>query len=168
MVRPRVKTSRPVTAPSQSSVLPEGKAREFIRLCRLGKLYDVEAWINAGTSLTVPADFKISPLEVAVETGFHSLVFLLARNEGQQQVKNKALQKATELRRLELIEILVDEGARVPEIPFLYALRTRDVLRVRPRRDNRVAEDHQGNRLWSAGHIAVVPLHAAYESAPCG
>jgi hypothetical protein len=121
-----VKSSRPEFDPRLSSVLPAEKARELVRLCRLGKLYDVEAWIKARTSLCVPADFKKSPLEVAVETGFHSLVLLLARNEGQQQVKNKALQKATELRRLGLVELLVDEGARVPEIPFVCALRTWD------------------------------------------
>jgi hypothetical protein len=122
----RVNSSRPVSDPELPSVLSAEKATDLIRLCRQGKLHDVEAWIKARTSLSVPADFKNSPLEEAVETGFHSLVHLLARNEEQQQVKNKALQKATELRRFELVEVLVDEGARVPEIPFLCALRTRD------------------------------------------
>ena len=116
----------PVFDPTLASVLPAEKAKELIRLCRTGRLYDVEAWIKARTSISVPADFKASPLEVAVETGFHSLVLLLARNVGRQEIKNKALQKATELRRLELVELLVNEGARVPEIPLICALRTWD------------------------------------------
>ena len=121
-----MKSSRPVFEPSLASVLPAEKARELTQLCRLGKLYDVEAWIKARTSISVPADFKASPLEVAVETGFHSLVLLLVRNECRQEIKNKALQKATELRRSELVELLVDEGARVIDIPLIYALRTWD------------------------------------------
>lgn len=121
-----MKSSRPVFEPSLASVLPAENARELIQLCRLGKLYDVEAWIKARTSISVPADFKASPLEVAVQTGFHSLVLLLVRNESRQEIKNKALQKATELRRSELVELLVDEGARVMDIPFIYALRTWD------------------------------------------
>ena len=108
------------------STLADEQSKELIRLCRAGKLYEVEAWIKSGESLTVPAEFRASPLEVAVETGFHSLVLLLARNERHQQIKNRALQKATELRKSELIELLVDEGAKISEVPLLYALSTWD------------------------------------------
>ena len=34
--------------------LSHADAGELIRLCRAGRLYEVEAWIRAGRSLTVP------------------------------------------------------------------------------------------------------------------
>jgi hypothetical protein len=121
-----LKSPEPESFPNEPSSHTTEQVEELLRLCRAGKLCEVEAWIDAGGSLTIPAEFKNSPLEVAVETGFHSLVLLLARNERQQQIKNKALQKATELHQFDLIELLVREGARVSEVPLLHALRTRD------------------------------------------
>jgi hypothetical protein len=59
--------------------------KELVALCRAGRLYDIEKWISDGKSLDVSSTAKRGRtrtlLEVAVETGFHSLVELIAKNE---------------------------------------------------------------------------------------
>jgi len=81
------------------------RAQELLNLCRTGKLYEIEDWIARGESLLVPEESKRTPLEIAVENGFHSLVLLLARNETSTKLKNGALAKAVDLKRLELVEL---------------------------------------------------------------
>ena len=59
----------------------ENEEKELVRLCRAGRLYEIERWINGGKSLQISAAIKRgrprSLLEIAVETGFHSLVELM-------------------------------------------------------------------------------------------
>ncbi len=99
-------------------------SKELVALCRAGKLYEVEQWIAAGESLRVSAECKRTPLQIAVEKGFHSLVLLLARNELNQSVKNSALATAVDLHRLELIELLLAQGAEIRSVPFVNVLLT--------------------------------------------
>jgi hypothetical protein len=58
----------------------DSEAEELVRLCRTGKLYELEKWIKDGKSLEIAATTKVrrqrALLEIAVETGFHSLVEL--------------------------------------------------------------------------------------------
>jgi hypothetical protein len=61
-----------------------------------------------------------------METGFHSLIVCLARNESQPAVKNRALSAAVEHRKIELIELLVRHGAAVVSVPFVEVLRSWD------------------------------------------
>ena len=56
--------------------IEEGK--ELLTLCRAGKLYEIEAWVAAGRSIQVPAELRKTPLYIAVDLGFHSLVRFLA------------------------------------------------------------------------------------------
>ena len=63
-------------------------AKHLLRLCKIGRLFEVEKWISNGNSLVVPVDVRPTPLEIALETGFHSLVELLLRNEANQVMKN--------------------------------------------------------------------------------
>jgi hypothetical protein len=44
----------------------------------------------------------------AVETGFHSLVDLIAKHEGDQAPKNAALADAVALRRMDFVELLLE------------------------------------------------------------
>jgi len=100
---------------------------ELIRLCRTGRLYDIEKWIANGKSLEIPAAKRSRHkglLEIAVETGFHSLVELIAKNETSQEPKNAALGDAVSLRRMDLIELLVANGADIKSVPFLDVLLT--------------------------------------------
>src|ERR1041385_8715312 len=76
----------------------------LLALCRSGRLYEIEDWIKAGKSLAVAAGIRKTPLEIAIETGFHSLIVLLARNEARREVKNKALADAVERRKVDRSE----------------------------------------------------------------
>jgi hypothetical protein len=103
---------------------PERRVQELLNLCRAGKLYEIEEWIARGESLHVPEQAKRTPLEIAVENGFHSLVLLLARNETSTKVKNKALAAAVRLKRFELVELLLAHGAEINGVPFADVLLT--------------------------------------------
>jgi ankyrin repeat protein len=90
----------------------------LIELCRAGKLYAVQEWISAGKSIRVAPGIKKTPLDVAIALGFHSLVELLAQAETGQEQKDKALADALDARRLDLMEVLVANGANVRSIPL--------------------------------------------------
>jgi hypothetical protein len=66
-------------APARRAVTEEGK--ELARLCRTGRLYDVEKWIAAGKPLNIPVDKNKTLLRIAAETGFHSLIELIDNHE---------------------------------------------------------------------------------------
>jgi hypothetical protein len=106
-----------------TKILSTTEAKELLRLCKSGRLFDVQDWIASGKSLCVPVASKTTPLEVALDTGFHSLVELLVRNETSQELKNDALQQAVSGKRLDLIELLDSHGAEVSSVPFIEVLR---------------------------------------------
>jgi hypothetical protein len=109
-----------------SATLTPAEAKELLRLCESGKLYEIDAWIRAGRSLTVPHEIRKTPLAVAISTGFHSLVELLLRNEQSQQAKNEALRLAILLDRRALVELAVVCGADAKSVPFIDVLMTGD------------------------------------------
>ena len=102
------------------------EAKHLLRLCKTGRLYEVEAWIRAGRSLIVPPAARKTPLGVAVSTGFHSLVEFLLRNEESQQAKNDALRWAVQRDRPAFVELAVVCGADTNAVPFLDVLMTGD------------------------------------------
>lgn len=61
----------------------DGDCEYLVRLCREGKLYEVEALLREGVDPNPPPNIRKSALHVALEKGFHSLVVLLLRNEAQ-------------------------------------------------------------------------------------
>ena len=103
----------------------ETEAKQLIALCRAGRLYEVEKWINEGRPLDVSAATKRrrqrSLLEIAVETGFHSMVELLAKRS-DEPVKNAALAQAVSAHRLDLVELLVQHGADINSISLADVL----------------------------------------------
>ncbi len=104
-------------------------SKELMRLCRTGRLYEVESWIASGKSLDITCATKNrrrkSLLEVAVETGFHSLVELIAKSGAtSSSSKDAALALAVSLRRLDLVELLCANGDTVRSIPFADVLLT--------------------------------------------
>lgn len=103
-------------------ILSIAEAKELIRLCKTGRLFDVQTWIASGKSLCLPDGSKTTPLEVALKLGFHSLVELLLQNEENQELKNRVLQLALSLKRLDLIELLVARGAQISSVPFIDVL----------------------------------------------
>jgi len=114
--------------------LEESKA--LLALCRAGRLYEIEDWIRAGRSIEVSEGARKKPLQVAIDTGFQSLIELLVRNETHVKNKNKALADAIEGRRLNLVELLVEHGAEILSVPFADALRTWDAKIIRFFLDN--------------------------------
>jgi hypothetical protein len=74
----------------------------------------------------VPSELKKTPLDVAIATGFHSLIEFLLRHEPDQRAKNAVLLQAVERRRADLVELAVSAGAEVESVPFVEALATAD------------------------------------------
>ena len=102
--------------------LTSEEAKSLLELCRAGRLYEVEKWITSGKSIQTPGEVRKTPLHIAIESGFHSLVELLARHEGRQEAKNQALCFAVSEKRLDFVELLIAHGAHPRSIPL------RDVL----------------------------------------
>jgi hypothetical protein len=100
-----------------SDFLSREESRELIRLCQTGRLHDVRSWIEAGKSLRTAPEIKKTILSVAVKTGFHSLVELIAPQESQE-AKNQGLADAVRLNRLDLVELLISLGADIKAVPF--------------------------------------------------
>src|SRR5580700_2461670 len=96
------------TPSEDSAVLGLEVAKLLATLCQQGKLYEVEKWIASGKSLAGPPECKTTPLQIALDRGFHSLVELLARNDCGQEAKNHSLMNAVSKRNLEFIELLVN------------------------------------------------------------
>jgi hypothetical protein len=97
-------------------------AKHLIRLCQAGRLYDVEEWIRSGRSLKAPEAIRVTPLGVALRTGFHSLIELLLRHEESQGAKNAALSYAVLERQLDVVELAVQCGADPASVPFVDVL----------------------------------------------
>jgi hypothetical protein len=101
------------------------EAKELLSLCRTGRLYDIEKWIAEGKPLEMPVSRnarKKTLLEVAVETGFHSLVELIAKHDNSQPSKNASLETAVSQSRLDLIELLVANDAEITSMHFADVL----------------------------------------------
>jgi hypothetical protein len=91
-------------------------------MCRAGRLYDIGRWIAAGRSLDISASSRRrrpeTLLVVAVETGFHSLVDLVSKNEQSADVKTAALCAAVSAKRMDIIELLCANGADPKTVPL--------------------------------------------------
>ncbi len=109
-----------------SACLTIEESKALLVLCRAGKLYEIERWIASGKSIATDPSLKKTPLLTAVGTGFHSLVELLARNEPRQEQKDRALAEAVDNKRLDMIEVLVENGARIRAVPLEDVLMTWD------------------------------------------
>lgn len=101
-------------------------AEHLLRLCREGRLFDLQAWIVAGRPLTVPAHYRHTPLHVAVDTGFHSLIELLLRHENDQAVKDDVLKQACWRGQRAVMELALEHGASVNAVPFQDVIETWD------------------------------------------
>jgi hypothetical protein len=105
-----------------STTLSTDEGKQLLQLCKAGKLFEVEKWIEAEHSISIRPELKSTPLDIAIDKGFHSLVELLARHEPSQEVKNRALSRAVFHKRPDLIELLVTHGAQIEAIPFVDVL----------------------------------------------
>ncbi len=80
----------------------------------------------AGKPITVPAGYRQTPLRVALETGFHSLIAFLLQHETSQPAKDAALRQAVWANRPALITLALEHGASVHAVPFQEVVETWD------------------------------------------
>jgi len=99
-----------------------GQAKELAGLWRAGKLYQSRDGLrqaNRWTSLPRSSgDGRPTLLQVAVETGFQSLVELIATHDTSLASKDAALADATSARRLDLVEVLLAHGSNIESVPL--------------------------------------------------
>jgi len=89
----------------------------FIGFCKTGKLLEVQNWISSGNPVNPPEQprgktQRYTPLQIAINKGFHSLVQVLL--EAGALLKDgtyDALKHAIKVKRLDLVELLVEHGA---------------------------------------------------------
>src|SRR5260370_16957581 len=94
------------------------ESKALLALCRAGKLYEIEHWISVGKPVVIDPSLRKTALLTAMETGFHSLVDLLARHEQRQEQKDRVLADAVERKRLDMVEVLVEHGPRIKPVPL--------------------------------------------------
>lgn len=105
-------------------VLSTTEAKQLVHLCKTGRLFEVQEWIEEGKPISVSPHIRPQPLIVAIDAGFHSMVEVLARAEPSRDLKNRALLQAVTLRRLDLIQLLVANGAEITSVQFVEVLRS--------------------------------------------
>lgn len=119
-----------------SETLSLEDSKFLVGLCRAGRLYDVERWIAEGKSIRTSPQIRKSPLQVAIDIGFHSLIELLVRNEDSQAAKNQALAESVSTRRLDLVQLLALHGAKIQSVPLVDVLLTWEPVMIRFFLDN--------------------------------
>lgn len=105
--------------------------RPLHRLCREGRLYDVERWITEGKPLqltpeAIPKGTRPkTALQIALETGQHSLVTLLLQNGYQIELEQYApLDLALRSRRWDLFDLLLEWGGDLKCVDTYTVLET--------------------------------------------
>lgn len=99
---------------------------ELLLLCRRGDLFGVQKWIEKGRPIEPGLGrFRRTPLRVAIETGFLSLVEVLLRGGIDAAEKTRALRKAMDLGRADVFDLLVRFGADHTTIDFQEVMESR-------------------------------------------
>jgi len=131
--------------PHRSLAQSPEDVRLLQQMCREGRLYDVERWITDGKPLQVAPEAipkgirPKSALQIALESGQHSLVFLLLRSGYRLELERHApLDIALHTRRWDLVDLLLEWGAD---------LNSADVYTVLNTYNAKLYE-----RFWAAGY----------------
>jgi ankyrin repeat protein len=97
--------------------------QELHRLCKEGRLYEVEGWIREGKPLQATTESArrrrnySSALEIALDAGNHSLVLLLLRSGYDPNVEvDSPLDMAMEARRWDLVDLLLEWKANPHQV----------------------------------------------------
>src|SRR3990172_9773901 len=101
------------------------------QLCREGRLYDVERWIGDGKPLQLPLEAvpkgarPKTALQIALQTGQHSLATLLLQNGYRLELERYApLDLALRSRRWDLFDLLLDWGGDLRSVDVYTVLET--------------------------------------------
>jgi ankyrin repeat protein len=106
--------------------------KPLISMCRQGRLFDVQQWIEEGKPIDSPLPElkrarKKGPLEIAIEAGFHSLaqIFLEA---GAIIIEDRynPLEHALRKKRIDIIDLLVKHGADIHSVKMSDVFETWD------------------------------------------
>ncbi len=123
----RKKSSRTPTTPAEEEI------QQLVGLCRAGKLFAVQEWIAAGKPVNAPLSDRKgvrpqSPLDVAIDRGFHSLVEILLKAGAVVDADkwNGPMDRALEMRRLDIAQLLMDHGYDIAKIRMSYVFSTWD------------------------------------------
>jgi hypothetical protein len=111
MVNGLTTMSTAIRAENAEAILP------LVELCKTGKLFDVQAWIQAGRPVNPPLSSRKgsrakSPLEIAIDLGFHSLIQVLLQGGAIQEPDglDSPMNRALRMRRADIVQLLVDGG----------------------------------------------------------
>ena len=106
-----------VRARSRDEIMP------LIDLCKRGHLFEVQEWIAAGKPVNLPYNDPkcqrlLSPLEIAIDNGFHSLVAVLLEGGAIQEPEGWGMPvyRAIRQKRMDLIELMVAHGLDMSEV----------------------------------------------------
>lgn len=92
-------------------------ALDFCRLCREGRLYEAEAWLKAGKPAQLAhKNIRCTPLGIAIDRGFHSLVQVLLQHGFAPTPKHLAF--AVRKGHVGIVELLFEHGADVHWLSF--------------------------------------------------
>ncbi|CAB1059841.1 hypothetical protein D1BOALGB6SA_4606 [Olavius sp. associated proteobacterium Delta 1] len=103
--------------------------KPLIDLCKAGKLFEVQEWIASGKPVNPPPSNsgykRKSPLEIAMDLGFHSLIkVLLDGGANIDESRYWPLDHALYKRRLDLVKLLVDHGADIHSVSMSSVFET--------------------------------------------
>src|SRR5262245_39776396 len=126
--------------PNQHPILsrPLAQSQEEVRalyqICREGRLYDVDRWISEGRPLQInphaiaKGTRPKTALQIALETGQHSLVFLLLSKGYQLDLEwYGPLDLALKARRWDLFDLLLEWGANLKSVDVYTLLNTYNI-----------------------------------------
>ncbi len=115
---------RPATSIAQARTTADpAELAELTRLCREGRLYDVERWIRSGRPLQLAGDVRptrrraVSALEAALDAEDHALVLLLLCNGYDANLERFcSLDFTLRARRWDLLNLLLIWGANPHDV----------------------------------------------------
>jgi hypothetical protein len=121
-----VPSVRPPAKPRATRPKPpkDEDAEHLLRLCREGRLFDVQAWVAAGKSLAVPPHYRQTPLRVALDTGFDSLIEFLLQHETDQAAKDDVVAQACWKAQYGVMELALRYGASINAVSFQDVIET--------------------------------------------
>jgi len=95
--------------------------KPLVEICKAGRLFDVQDWIKEGKPVNPPpyvsGGRRKSPLEIAMDQGFHSLVQVLLEGGADINDSNYCpLHEAIHMRRLDMVELIVAHGADIHSV----------------------------------------------------
>lgn len=132
-VDPRACTSPRAPRPAARLTANAADLAKLHQLCRSGRLYDVERWIQAGGPLQLSAGSPPerqrhrTALEIALDRQDHALVLLLVANGYDLALEQESpLDTVLRLRRRDLLDLLLEWGADPLQVDLDTLLETYD------------------------------------------